>query len=102
MKHIAKIGICNKVDRVCLMTDDMSDNAALQHTKDITNFDNWVMANDKVGIGYSYNDDTGIFTAPKPYPSWVLNTSDNPNFYECPVSKPEDLDNWNEASQAWE
>lgn len=39
------------------------------------------------GIGYSYNQELDAFIAPKPYPSWVLNTETTN--WEAPVAQPE-------------
>ncbi len=101
MKYLARIGIGNKVDNVSIIdpNDEMSNDQALRHMKDITNNENWVIANEKVGAGCSYDVETGIFTLPKPFPSWTLNTSENPNTWDAPV--PKDGDNWNEESQSW-
>lgn len=49
-------------------------------------------------IGGSYEN--GVFLAPKPYPSWVLDSNNN---WVSPVSLPDtDKDYvWNEENQAW-
>tara|TARA_R100000329_G_scaffold28958_1_gene26678 strand:+ start:251 stop:568 length:318 start_codon:yes stop_codon:yes gene_type:complete len=101
MKYLARIGIGNKVDNVSIIdvADEMTDNQALRYIKDITNNENWVIANEKVGAGSSYDAETGIFTLPKPFPSYVLNSSENPNTWEAPVEK--NGDTWDEASQSW-
>jgi hypothetical protein len=51
------------------------------------------------GIGYSW-DGTG-FSAPKPYPSWTLNTTSY--LWEAPVAMPTDgkVYNWDEATTSW-
>jgi len=53
--------------------------------------------NNSVGVGYTYNN--GIFTAPKPFPSWVLVD----NKWTAPVEKPNDdkFYQWNEATTSW-
>ena len=53
--------------------------------------------NNSIGVGYTYNN--GIFTAPKPYPSWVLVV----NIWTAPVEKPNDdkFYQWNEATTSW-
>lgn len=59
------------------------------------------------GIGYTYdtsytiNDVVGVFYAPQPYPSWILNTETF--LWEAPVPYPTDgkVYNWDEATQSW-
>jgi hypothetical protein len=59
------------------------------------------------GIGYVYdtsytvNDVQGVFYAPQPYPSWILNTSTF--LWEAPVPYPTDGNNyyWDEATLSW-
>ena len=40
------------------------------------------------GIGYTYDETNDVFYAPKPYTSWILNTSTW--CWEAPISKPDD------------
>ena len=59
------------------------------------------------GIGYTYDDSyvidgiVGVFYAPQPYPSWILNTSTF--LWEAPVPYPTDGGTyvWDEATQSW-
>ena len=53
--------------------------------------------NNSIGVGYTYAN--GIFTAPKPYPSWVLVD----NKWTAPVEKPNDdkFYQWDEATTSW-
>jgi len=59
------------------------------------------------GIGYTYDTNytigayVGVFYAPQPYPSWILNTSTF--LWEAPVPYPTDGEAyvWNEAIQSW-
>lgn len=60
------------------------------------------------GIGYSYNQELDAFIAPKPYPSWVLNTETTN--WEAPVAQPEltaeqieagSLYEWDEENTTW-
>lgn len=59
------------------------------------------------GIGYTYdpavviNGVVGVFYAPQPYPSWVLNT--NTYLWQPPVPYPTDggTYTWDEATQSW-
>ena len=50
------------------------------------------------GIGYKYDLNADVFIAPKPYPSWFLDT----NFdWQPPIAKPNGHHVWDEKSQAW-
>ena len=59
------------------------------------------------GIGYIYDknytvgDYVGVFYAPQPYPSWILNTSTF--LWEAPVPYPTDgkVYVWDEATLSW-
>jgi hypothetical protein len=53
------------------------------------------------GIGYTYDAVLDAFIAPKPYPSWLLNT--NTCQWQPPIPYPTDgnLYNWNEETQQW-
>ena len=52
------------------------------------------------GIGYTYDTTNDVFYAPKPYPSWILNTSTW--LWEAPVPMPSDGKySWNEELGNW-
>jgi hypothetical protein len=59
------------------------------------------------GIGYTFDENytvglyVGVFYGPKPYPSWILNTSTF--LWEAPVPYPTDgnLYIWDEATLSW-
>ena len=106
MIYVAKIGIGNKVNQLSLIdpNDEMTESGALQHIKDITKQDNWVIApNELCGVGCLYDDEAKTFTLPKPFASWTKDTSTTPHSWEAPVAKTaESGDSWNEANQAWE
>jgi len=53
------------------------------------------------GIGYTYDPSLEVFIAPKPFPSWFLDSNTN---WQPPVAMPEDGKkyNWDEASQQWQ
>lgn len=59
------------------------------------------------GIGYTYDtsytigDYVGVFYAPQPYPSWILNTSTF--LWEAPVPYPTDgnVYTWDESTKSW-
>ena len=53
------------------------------------------------GIGYVFDSVAGAFIGPKPYPSWLLNTSTFQ--WQAPVPYPNDgkVYDWDEATQSW-
>ena len=53
------------------------------------------------GIGYTYDVDLDAFYAPRPYPSWALDT--DTCRWNAPVSYPTDnkLYSWNEETTSW-
>lgn len=53
--------------------------------------------NNNVGVGYIYAD--GVFTAPQPFPSWVLVD----NKWTAPTEKPTDgkIYQWDEETISW-
>jgi hypothetical protein len=53
------------------------------------------------GIGYTYDEIIDGFIPPKPYPSWLLNTTTG--LWDAPVPYPTDgkMYEWDEATQSW-
>jgi hypothetical protein len=53
------------------------------------------------GIGYTYDSVLDAFIAPKPYPSWLLNTETCQ--WQAPIPYPTDgkVYYWNEETQQW-
>lgn len=49
-------------------------------------------------VGATYDPVNDIFIAPKPFPSWVLNSNHE---WEAPIPKPEGPFNWVESSMTW-
>jgi hypothetical protein len=62
------------------------------------------------GIGYTWDEDNNLFYPKKPYPSWILNTTDAR--WHSPIGDaPDDLIDeektthhykWNESGQSWD
>jgi len=52
------------------------------------------------GVGYTYDPIDDAFIAPKPYPSWILNSKKQ---WEPPIAYPTDgkLYGWNEEAGEW-
>lgn len=53
------------------------------------------------GVGYTYDAVLDAFIAPKPYPSWLLNTETCQ--WQSPISYPTDgkMYTWDEETQSW-
>ena len=53
-----------------------------------------------VGIGCVYNEELGCFVLPKPWPSWMLNSTGS---WSPPVPRPVNLGPvaWDETGQCW-
>jgi hypothetical protein len=54
------------------------------------------------GIGYSYDSTNDCFIAPKPYPSWLLDTTSC--LWQPPTPMPQDGKqySWDEATTSWQ
>jgi len=57
----------------------------------------------QAGIGDTYDTANHVFITPKPYPSWILNTTTF--IWEAPVAKPAAVAGsfylWNEKTKSW-
>ena len=64
-----------------------------------TSYNNKIRYN-YAGIGYTYDPIDDAFIAPKPYPSWVLNSKKQ---WEPPIAYPTDgkIYGWNEETGEW-
>jgi len=53
------------------------------------------------GIGYVYIDELDIFLPPKPYPSWILNTT--MEWWDAPIPIPDETKpyDWDEDNLQW-
>ena len=61
----------------------------------------WIASDEKVGMGFTYDEAREAFIPPKPFESWVLN--EETYTWEAPVPMPEDGDYyWNESTVSWE
>ena len=112
MAHFAKV-LNGKVEKVIVAEQEFIDNLT------DTSPGNWIQTSyntyggvhsdggtplrkNYACIDYNYDSISDAFYAPKPYPSWTLNST---NFlWECPVAHPDDDEQytWNEADQAWD
>jgi len=53
------------------------------------------------GIGYTYDAVLDAFIAPKPYPSWLLNTNTCQWVPPTPYPSDGNMYTWDEATQSW-
>ena len=108
MSHWAELDEHNKVIRV--LVGDNNDPAGdegyqwlidnLGGTWVQTSYNSTIRYN-YAGIGYTYDPIHDAFIAPKPYPSWVLNSKKQ---WEPPIAYPTDgkLYAWNEETGNWD
>ena len=51
------------------------------------------------GVGFTYDSSADVFVAPKPFPSWTLDSNHD---WQAPVARPEEgMWIWNEETQSW-
>jgi hypothetical protein len=50
------------------------------------------------GIGFTYDEIADVFVAPKPFPSWSLDSNHD---WQAPEPKPEGNYSWDEATLKW-
>ena len=138
MAHFAKISDTSKVltvhvvnDSDCLNADGVEDETVGQQYLEKHNnwpAEKWIQTSyntsrgthkdggtplrgNYAGIGYTWDEDNNIFYVKKPYPSWVLNTTDAQ--WHSPIGDaPDDLTDeekaaftsyvWNEGTGAWD
>jgi hypothetical protein len=100
MAYYAKLTEQNEV-LATIVYDDENETTAVTKLAEIFNWPLWKKSNGKLGKGFIYSTEHNIFIEPKPYDSWVLNTSTGR--YEPPVAKPEGvMCIWNESTTSWE
>ena len=140
MAHFAKIGINGKVIQVTVVdNNDMLDSNGVEDERVGQQYlqyhcnwpaELWVQTSyntinnthklggtalrgNYAGIGYTWDEENNIFWPPKPYPSWVKNTTTatwNSPIGDCPALTAEqqaDESNvyyytWNEENQTWD
>ena len=140
MAHFAKIGLNSKVIAVLTLADKDMLNGAGKEDESVgqqylERHNNWpaqmwiqtsyntrsgkhssgddskALRGNYAGIGAIWDEDNNIFYAKKPYPSWVLNTTDAQ--WHSPIGDaPDDLTDeekvagtqyvWNEDTKAWD
>jgi len=112
MAHFAKLGVGNIIEKVEVVSNDITTNEqagvdflnTLYGTRDVwkqTSYNGNIRKN-FAGIGYSYDQTRDAFIPPKPFNSWILD--EDTCLWEAPVAKPDDeqIYQWNETNQQWE
>lgn len=134
MAHFAKIGLNSKVisvhsvyDKDCQDAEGVEDEeVGRQFLEKIHNYPLWVQTSyntrdgvhkngktplrgNHAGMGMTYDEENDIFIDPKPFPSWVLNTTDVQ--WHSPIGDAPSLTEqetlkysyqWNETDQSWD
>ena len=113
MAHFAKLGVGNIVERVEVVSNDitLTEQAGLNFLRNLYNDQNaqWFetsyngnIRKNYAGIGYTYDQTRDAFIAPKPYASWTLN--ETTCLWEAPNAKPDDGEtySWNETTTSWD
>ena len=101
MSHFAEINSDGVVQRVIVAEQDFINSGAVGdsflwvQTSYNNNF-----RKQFAGIGYTYDKAKDKFIAPKPYPSWSLDSNDD---WQAPSAMPDDgkLYVWDEDSTSW-
>ena len=101
MSHFAEINNDGVVQRVIVAEQNFINSGAVGDSF------NWVQTSYNnnfrkqfAGIGFTYDKTKDKFIAPKPFPSWSLDSKDD---WQAPSAMPDDgkLYNWDEDSKAW-
>lgn len=108
MAHFAKVEN-GKVVNVIVAEQDFIDSGILGHGWIQTSYNTHgnqhpqgrPLRGNYAGLGDIYDEVNDVFYAPKPYPSWVLNT--NTWLWEAPIPYPNDgkVYKWNEELTMW-
>jgi hypothetical protein len=114
MAHFAKLDSNNVVTEVIVVhNNELLDNGVESEAKGIAFCQslfggNWkqtsynaTMRKHFAGIGFTYDQGLDAFIPPKPYNSWVLNTTTC--LWEAPTPMPSDgkVYSWDEATTSW-
>jgi len=99
MVHFAEIDVNNKVLRIIVCEHKEWCESRLGGTWVRTYYS--TPGKNFAGKGYIYYPEAENFSAPQPYPSWILNTETYR--WEAPVPRPEDGQRykWDEETTSW-
>lgn len=107
MAHFAGIDENNIVINVLVVPDEQEHRGDEYLSNDLGLGGKWIQTsynnsirNVYAGIGYTYNEELDIFIAPKPFTSWILNST---GYWEAPIPLPDiyNLYDWDEENQEW-
>lgn len=120
MAHFAQLDAQNLVIQVIVVNNDVIDNLPFPQSEQpgikfcqslFGAYTNWAQTSYSGSFRYNYAGDqflfdasaqpNGAFIAPKPYPSWLLNTTTFQ--WQAPVPYPSDGEMycWDESTQSW-
>ena len=117
MGHFAKLDDANVVTDVIVVSNETLNNLPFPESEPVGvafliewsgGFANWKQTSysasfrkNFAGVGYTYDSVLDAFIAPKPFPSWLLNTTTCQ--WEAPIPYPTDGKRyyWNEDTQQW-
>ena len=117
MSYFARVDKNNIVQSVCVVDDEhlLNEHGQEEEAFGIAFLNKlhgygftWVQTSKKnnfrgrcAGIGYTYDKTNDVFIAPKPYPSWTLDSDFD---WQPPIvwPTPEVNYSWNEDTQAWD
>jgi hypothetical protein len=101
MSHFAEINSDGVVQRVIVAEQNFINSGAVGDSF------NWVQTSynnnfrkQYAGVGYTYDKAKDKFIAPKPYPSWALDSNDD---WQPPTAMPDDgkMYTWDEDNTKW-
>jgi len=117
MAHFAKLDDASLVMEVIVVSNETLNNLPFPESEPVGvafltewsgGYTNWKQTSynasfrkNYAGIGFTYDPILDAFIAPKPYPSWLLNT--NTCQWQAPTPYPSDgnVYTWDEATQSW-
>jgi len=86
MATYGKLNSNNEIEDVLCVSEELLDDVST--LKDIV-LGKLKKLPEEVGIGYIWNENLNSFISPKPYPSWILNTTTLK--WESPIGNPPEL-----------
>tara|TARA_R100001244_G_C5153318_1_gene130007 strand:+ start:212 stop:544 length:333 start_codon:yes stop_codon:yes gene_type:complete len=108
MAYFAEINGDNIVIRVVVVSDEYDNEDGCDWCEEFFGSGTWVrtamngsIRANYAGPGYSYDAANDVFVAPKPFPSWTLDT--DTYRWEPPVAHPNNgiISHWDEESLSW-
>jgi hypothetical protein len=117
MAHFAKLDDASLVMEVIVVSNETLNNLPFPESEAVGvafltewsgGYTNWKQTSysasfrkNFAGVGFTYDSVLDAFIAPKPYPSWLLNTETYQWEPPTPYPSDENMYNWDEATQSW-